>query len=202
MIGDHIPLEKLPLNDLLGFLEINPPRLPYKSLVGGPGTPVSLLNEFVVDSNVTGFSVSLSGQQSPKVYAHLLCVFSIRSTGTSSEVGALTFNADNLFGNGHYSWNSTQRGLSSTADLVEFCNAPGPGSVSPCPGFFVVPDYLGGNVKSLLCFGGRASGVNGFDATSAVWTPGVPITQVDFKTTGGSNIASGSRFSFYALGAQ
>lgn len=199
MIGDHIPLEKLPLNDLLGFLEINPPRIPYKSLTGAPvGVPLSILNEVVLTSAATGFSASLGSQLASKNYAHLLCVVTAKSTGAQAAL-QLGFNADIAANYTHsYVGSSASSGSAETSITLPACVAAST-SVSRGLGLFLVPSFLeAGAAKALIGVSGGAGG-QVFVCTGS-WSGTDPVSQLDFSSP--STMDVGSRFSFYALGAQ
>lgn len=200
-LDDQIPFEKLPMQAILSFMEINPPRLPFKSLLGAPkGVPFSILNEFVLTSDVTGFSMSLGGQLAQQNYAHLLIVLSVKSSTGADEDVLMGFNAD---GAAHYKWNVFGATASSSAsDTSMFAGqAAGAGFAA---GLVLVPNFLDASSgKSLVGVSAALGGASGVPVAlhGGSWSGPAALSQLDFKLNVG-NVKAGSRFSAYALGSQ
>lgn len=96
--GEAIRLEHLPLGDLLSFLELQPPNLPYGSLTGVPtvnSVPTGAVFSFAGSAAPTGYLMCDGSAVSRTVYASL---FELLSTTYGVGDGSTTFNLPDLRG--------------------------------------------------------------------------------------------------------
>jgi hypothetical protein len=198
-LDEQIPLNKLPLAALLSYMEINPPNLPYNSLSGRPtGIPFSILNEEILSSTVTGFSASLGSQLAAKNYAHLMVVMTVKSGGAAANV-QLGFNAD-IATNYQYSYTGSSSASAGTQTSITIPSAAGASASSfRAASLLLIPNFLeSGVTKSMVGITGIVGG--SLFVCDGGWLGTNAVTQLDFSCS--ANMQSGSRFSFYALGAQ
>lgn len=202
--GNPIDLHKLPLADLMSWMEMNPPSLPWSALTNIPfaGIPFASLQQYVAPSPgpITGFAASLGPKLVPANYAHLLMVCSIQSAGAQDNP-VLTFNSDS---GAHYSWgyvgtaasafNTAQSGIRIPAGAAASTAA------SRSSALILVPNFLESGIGK-TAFGIVASpGTGEVYAFMGGWSVTDPINEFGFSTV--NNIKAGSTFSAYALGAQ
>lgn len=204
MIGDGNPIDlhKLPLADLLSYLEMNPPAIPWNALTNVPfkGVPLTPLEKHVSPGE-TGFVASLGGKLDPANYQHLLLINSIQSGGAPGNPN-LTFNGDTGFSGTNYQYAYAGTSASSATGqpgIILPAGASGSGSALRASSAVFIPNFLESIEHTVIGICGDP-GVPAVYVFTGAHTVAAPITE--FGVSFANNLAAGSTFTAYALGSQ